>query len=197
MIRFRAFSLSPLLAAATFGLVTLATPSAARADDTIRHPGDHPKYVVEVEPHVLFGWDNGDYARNGFGAGVRVSIPIVENGFIKTINNSVAISFGADLLRYDVGCGRNNNYDCGAAYLVLPVALQWNFFVAQKWSVFGEPGFVLAHGFLNCDNGCRGSTDLFIPRPALYLGGRYHFNEHISLTMRIGYPTASVGVSFM
>jgi hypothetical protein len=203
MIRFRAFSLSPFLAAATLGLVTLAPPRDARADDTIKHPGDHPKYSVEVEPHLLFGWDNGFYGSNGFGAGARVSIPIVENGFVPTINNSVAISFGGDLVHYSARCGVGNKfdgYDCSANYLVLPVALQWNFFVAQKWSVFGEPGLYIYHGFFDaCDVGgvaCYSPTATGI-RPAFYAGGRYHFNEHIALTMRIGYPTFSVGVSFM
>jgi hypothetical protein len=33
--------------------------------------------------------------------------------------------------------------------------------------------------------------------PAIYAGGRFHFTEHITLTMRVGHPTASVGVSFL
>lgn len=31
----------------------------------------------------------------------------------------------------------------------------------------------------------------------LYAGGRYHFTDDIALTMRIGYPTFSLGVSFL
>jgi hypothetical protein len=30
----------------------------------------------------------------------------------------------------------------------------------------------------------------------LWVGGRFHFNDKISLTMRIGYPDFSFGVSF-
>jgi hypothetical protein len=30
----------------------------------------------------------------------------------------------------------------------------------------------------------------------LYAGGRYHFSDSVALTLRIGYPTLSVGVSF-
>jgi hypothetical protein len=204
MIRSRALSLRSLLATFTLGLCTLAPVGEARADDTIKHPGDHPRYNVEVEPHGLLGWDTGFYGSNGgFGIGARVSIPIVENGFIKTINNSVAISFGGDLVHYGARCGKGDRfdgYDCSANYLLLPVAMQWNFFVHQKWSVFGEPGLYIYHGFFDaCDvNGvaCYSPTATGI-RPAFYVGGRYHFNEHIALTMRIGYPTFSVGVSFM
>jgi hypothetical protein len=28
------------------------------------------------------------------------------------------------------------------------------------------------------------------------VGGRYHFNDRISLTMRIGYPSFAIGISF-
>jgi hypothetical protein len=34
-------------------------------------------------------------------------------------------------------------------------------------------------------------------QPALYVGGRYHFSESVALTMRLGFPTVSVGVSFL
>jgi hypothetical protein len=65
--------------------------------------------------------------------------------------------------------------------------MQWNFWLSTHWSVFGEPG--LAFG---SDNG-RG-TFLW---PAFYAGGRYHFTDRIALTMRLGYPDFSLGVSFL
>src|SRR5579863_2509195 len=79
----------------------LAFAADARADDTIKHPGDHPDYAVEIEPHGLWSWTHYDYAPNdGFGLGARFSIPIVKNGFIPSINNSVAIGFGLDWVHY-------------------------------------------------------------------------------------------------
>lgn len=33
--------------------------------------------------------------------------------------------------------------------------------------------------------------------PPVYADGRFHFTDRITLTMRIGHPTASVGVSFL
>jgi hypothetical protein len=177
-----------------FALV-LGVTSRASADDTIRHPGDHPSYAVEVEPHLLVGWDNL-LPGASFGAGARVGIPIVQNGFVPTINNSVAISFGLDVVHYGGSC---QGYNCSANFLYFPAALQWNFFVAQRWSVFGEPGLYLYHGFIDtCPAGvvCRDYPSDTGLRPSLYLGGRYHINEKISLTMRIGYPTFSFGVSW-
>lgn len=184
----------------------MACASSALADDTIKSPGDHPDYVVEIEPHGLVGF-GFRYGGAGIGLGGRFSINIVKNGFIPSINNSVAVTFGADFMHYG-GCynGINdvNGFNCSANYLLFPVALQWNFYVASHWSVFGEPGIVPFYGFYDdfCGNGpnqIRGcdNPSHFSVAPALYVGGRYHFNEHMALTMRIGYPDFSVGVSFL
>jgi hypothetical protein len=191
----RARSRSLALAA----LVPLAALSLAaapvRADDTIKHPGDHPQYSVEAEPHLLLGWGGG-WGGGGFGIGGRFSIPIVENGFVPSINNSVAIGFGLDVMFYN-SCYYSNAQGCSATGFVFPVVMQWNFFVAQRWSVFGEPGLAIYHNSWNCNGGCPGGgpADTFL-EPALYLGGRYHITDSISLTMRIGWPSFSFGGSF-
>jgi hypothetical protein len=205
----------PLFACALLGVALVFTAIGAYADDTIKHPGDHPKYSVEIEPHGLWSWRHYYYAPNdGFGLGVRVSIPIVENGFVPSINNNVAISFGVDWVHYSgADCyyygpppNPQNPGPCyvlgDANYLFFPVAMQWNFFVAQRWSVFGEPGLAIYHGFFDyCYNVPPGTR---CPSPtqtgidfAFYAGGRFHFSDHATLTMRIGYPTFSVGVSFL
>ena len=196
-------SLSLTLAAT---LTTLLASADARAESIIKNPGDHPSYKLELEPHLVLGWGHL-YHGNGFGVGARFSIPIVDNGFIKSINNSVAIGFGLDWLRYG-DCyyydrrGREVvGYGCGASYFVFPVVMQWNFWLTPNWSVFGEPGLYVYHGvwddycapgFLGCAHPTRTSVDL-----ALYLGGRFHFNEKIALAMRLGYPTSSVGLSIL
>jgi hypothetical protein len=83
--------------------------------------------------------------------------------------------------------------------------MQWNFYVAKKWSVFGEPGIYIWHGFYDNSYACNGPglppcglynySDTSVG-PAFYAGARYHFNDSVSLTMRIGYPTLSIGASF-
>ena len=59
--------------------------------------------------------------------------------------------------------------------------------VALHTGPFGEPGlaFYLQDGQLQ-----------FTPF-VLYAGGRYHITDRITLTMRIGYPTFSLGASFL
>jgi hypothetical protein len=183
-LRFALARLVCLALALTIGTLVAAP---ARADDTIKRPDDHPSYAVEIEPHGVLGY-GVVYPDSGFGAGARFSIPIVHNGFIPTINNSVAISFGVDAVYFDT-CGGG----CSATYLDFPVALQWNFYVARHWSVFGEPGLVVGHGFLS---GTYGFPDTWV-YPAFFAGARYQLSEKVSLTMRVGFPTLfSFGVSF-
>jgi len=147
----------------------------------IKQPGNHPHYTFEAEPHLLVGlWGvPGPGNDAGVGAGFRGSVVIVDNGFVRTINNSVAISFGLDWINYD-------NDD----FVWLPVAMQWNFWLSEHWSVFGEPGLALRFNDDRFDD----DTDLDF---VFYAGGRYHFSDTVSLTMRLGWPSAfSIGVSF-
>ena len=53
-------------AAFTLAAATLASTNA-RADDTIKSPGDHPSYGVELEPHLLLGWWDNFYPGSAFG----------------------------------------------------------------------------------------------------------------------------------
>src|SRR5687768_4462631 len=149
-----------------------AFPNAATADQlVIKRPGLHPNYTVELEPHLLlFPFHDGDV-----GAGVRASFEIVDNGFITSINNTVGVGTGLDW-------GVDNAW--------VPIVLQWNFWLSRNWSVFGEPGVAVRLR----DNG-RGKTS-FDPI-VVYGGGRFHFSENITLTLRLGRPTMSVGVSFL
>jgi hypothetical protein len=141
----------------------------------IKRPGDHPRYFFEAEPHVLLGWrELGD----GPGIGFRGTIPIVHNGFVSSINNSVGIGFGIDVdpIRH-------------ADKFAIPVVMQWNFWLSTHWSVFGEPGVAIQAG---------SGRDPDRPvRPVIYAGGRLHFTEAIALTLRVGYPDVAVGISFL
>jgi hypothetical protein len=186
----------------------------ALAQSTIRHPGEHPLYSVELEPHLLFGWIQppGKPEGRGLGFGVRATIPIVQNGFISTINNSVGISFGIDWIHYDDddyiaydSCRRwvptpGDTRTCvelwgrrggSSNYLYFPVAMQWNFWLHEKFSVFGEPGLALYYDKPRYDSAHLGMA------PAFHIGGRWHFARRGMLTMRIGYPSISLGVSVL
>jgi hypothetical protein len=186
------------------GALLVSLPASAQS--VIKRPGAHPDYVFEAEPHLAFGFflGPGDDLDEGFGPGFRGTIELVDNGFIKTINNTVGIGFGLDWLFYGDHChrrrgGRCFNDDHDHDRILVPVVMQWNFWLSESWSVFGEPGFALDF----YDDHDRDDLDYEDDdkdlrfRPFIFFaGGRFHFNDKISLTMRVGYPYFSVGVSF-
>jgi hypothetical protein len=199
--------ISTTLVASAFAVSLSAVAGEAHAQSIIKNPGDHPPYSVELEPHLAFGL-GGLYAGSGLGLGARVGIQVMDTGFVSTINDSVAISLGLDWLRYSrcyyVARG-HVEYGCGASYFVLPVTLQWNFWFTPKFSLFGEPGLYIYHGvfedycrdrFGNDIPGCgyptRTGVDL-----ALFIGGRLHFNDTLALTLRLGWPTSSLGLTIL
>jgi hypothetical protein len=165
---------SPIFIATAWIALLLGSGRSARAEEsTVSQPGAHPDYVVELEPEmiVLFGQPLDD----GPGIGVRASIPVMKNGFIPTINNVPAITFG--LSRSPIGDGRAPFYS--------PVALQWNFWLSPHWSVMGEAGAFLVFG-----DGTRAQL-----QPAFMGGGRFHVTDRVAITARISLPnTPSLGV---
>lgn len=191
----------------------------ARAESTIRDPRP-PVYAVELEPKLNLNYFLFErYGGQAVGPGIRASIPLMSPGFVRTINDNAAITFGLDLMHYDgtgyygwSGYCNGNPKNCPGWYvgyntsfwaIQLPVALQWNFFVATRWSVFGEMGLTFRHAFLADTAWCSSpgyagpcspnANDFFF---TFYGGGRFHFSEKVALTMRIGHPTAfSIGAS--
>ncbi len=193
------------------GALSLALCHEAHAQSVIRQPGNHPDYGFEIEPHLAFQWMNRFGADSGFGPGVRFNIPFVHNGPIKTINNNMGISFGLDITFGDGGYGcyadsrRYPGYDCNVTEIWLPVAMQWNFFLTKVISVFGEPGFAIAHRRWSYTWPCNGnnaplcdpdynSTSL---QPVFWGGGRFMFSDKVGATVRIGFPMVTAGINIL
>jgi hypothetical protein len=186
MARTRLLSTRVAFAATAAVAALVATAEPARAENLIRDPNAHTDYGWELEPHVTFtAFEGGLFGgKRGYGAqaglGFRATAELADPAFVKTINNTVGLSFGVDITNCD-WCRRD---DFAMAF---PVAMQWNFWFTDNWSAFGEPGLVLrTSGFFR-------ESDLDL---ALAVGGRYKFNDDIGLTLRIGYPFVSFGVSF-
>jgi hypothetical protein len=188
--------------------VLVAAP--ARAESVIKHPGQHPRYSVELEPHLLFAWANpprihvpGDSA---YGIGARFSIPVAPDGLIRSINDSVAVGFGGDWLHYTGGrfAGRCTRTVPGLAgttvcvdttaeggnsdLLLFPVVFQWNFWLTDVISVFGEPGVAFSYYE---DGGLDFSP--FV----IWGGARFRVADSMAITLRLGVPTISAGISFL
>lgn len=174
-----------IVPAAAAALAALAAASRAEAQLIIKQPDNHPDYRAELEPHgnlVLF--HGSVLSRRGFprgygvgvGAGFRATIEVADP-VIPTINNTIGVTFGADFTSH-----------AGTLRIWNPIGVQWNFFLTERWSVFGDFGFLL-----RSDRDFYGDVhaDLFF-----MAGGRLHLSERVALTMRIGYPFVSFGGSF-
>src|SRR5437773_1915848 len=82
----------------------LARAATARADTILKRAGDHEHYRVELEPHLDVGFlhyegigitgKDAQLGSTDFGGGFRVTVIIVDPGFIPRLNNTVGITFG-------------------------------------------------------------------------------------------------------
>jgi hypothetical protein len=143
----------------------------AAAQSVIKQPGVHPAYRFEAEPHLAVGVTR----ERGLGPGFRGTFELVDNGFIRSINNTVGVSFGADVLFDDA--------------ILLPVAMQWNFWILREISVFGEVGPAIV---IDDDD-----DDHDLVTVVLQGGARFHFTQYTTFTVRIGAPVFTFGASFL
>jgi hypothetical protein len=186
-------------------LVLAGTLAANAAAAQIERPGAHRSYSAEIEPHLVLQWaDEPAWGDDGIGVGLRASIPLIDNGPIKTINNNMGIGFGLDWAHFD-DCwwyGPNRirvNNACDADDFWLPIVMQWNFFFSELISAYFEIGLGIQHSVWDqlCNNNtlqCDGSdTDLEL---VAALGIRFHVADPLALTLRLGRPSVNFGVSF-
>ena len=160
----------------SFGLglasfVVLTNQTAHAETNIIKDPDRHPHYVFEAEPHFLLAPLGNRTLLPG--VGFRGTVVLAQEGFIDKINDSVGLGFGVDYTR-------DNTW--------IPVVMQWNFWLSEHWSVFGEPGFA----FKLEDRGHATRADFTI-----YGGGRLRLSDRVTLTLRVGYPALTAGVSFL
>jgi hypothetical protein len=187
---------SSIRPAALIAASVLVVPATAAAEEYESHRySDVADYPIEIEPHFSFGAENV-YGTTGYGAGLRLGLPLV-SGSLGRVPDNLALSFGGDLLHYD-----NCYYgaDCGANYLMVPVAAQWNIFVARRVSLLAEGGLFVYRGFFDgCrpgdGPGCSPPSDFGV-LPTIAIGVRVHLGPAASFTARLGYPTTTLGISF-
>jgi hypothetical protein len=189
---------------AAAGLLFIASSASAQ----IRNPRSHAHYGVELEPHLVVQWADEPYWDDtGIGVGLRASIPVIPDGPINSINNSLAVGFGLDWAHFD-GCGRFNDV-CDANDFWIPLVLQWNFYLTRAISLFGEFGLALQYSTLDWDgpipgncgriNGvdiCNDDVDDLDIELVLWLGARFALGDNVALTIRLGTPSLLFGVSF-
>ncbi len=168
-----------------------------------------------IEPKLNLGFVGlWDYGGNSYGPGVRFSIPVMSPGFVKTINDSVAITFGADFVYYEgyryynrTRGGNRACYDyyadttaasgrcssCRAAVELLPHRQVERL---RRGRPDGPPRVLPRRSIRQ--HVLRRALLRLQPEPlnvwgTFYGGGRFHFNEKIALTMRNRLPDRGLG----
>ena len=187
------------------GLATLALPcvstSPALAQSTIAEPGAHPDYGIEFQPYLgLVGGFAGVIVpgnfRSTFVIGARVNWVLLDNGLIPVLNDSIALTSGAELRFGGEFCHEDfdredfdrEDFHChDRITLTVPAAVQWNFWFTRSLSAFVEPGLFFS---------TRAHRDSIIS-PAFWVGGRYIIGERLAMTARLGTPNSSFGISWL
>ena len=176
-------SVTRLGAAGAFAAAVLVLAMAGKAEAQRHHRGRIDGARVDV--HLDLGW------YQAFGLGFRVDIPIVDS-IIDEVDDELALSPGAELFFWD--------FDRTFVSLWPVIALQWNFYLSEKWSVFPELGLSLFIGddrYYAYGRGPRGRGVGAHIWPFLGVGGRYHWNDRNSLIMRINWPAGlQIGITF-
>lgn len=187
--------------------VALALPPARPAlAERLWRNRQEPDHRWEAEPHLVFGpgLPPGPGRGSGAGVGFRGSFVVAPDGIIDAFPDSVAIGLGVDLLRYRSfgpphgACVRRVSAPAGTnvcvevdgpgaarTYLLLPIVVQWNIWLTPRWAVFGEPGLAFY-----ATRGGAGAA------PTLSLGGRLRILDNLAVTLRLGWPTVTIGASF-
>lgn len=172
--------------------------AATRAQAQIAMSGRHPHYHVELEPHLVWQWTGDEAALDdGVGFGFRASIPLLQDGPVPTINNSLAISFGIDWAWF--GDCRAYGGDCSENDFWVPITVQWNFFLTSVVSLFPEFGLGFRDAVFDYDvacnpRSCRGSS--LEVHPVLWFGARFYLAPSFAIVVRLGTPSLQLGASF-
>lgn len=180
-------------AALALALATQAAP--AHADHRIDQPftGSRP---FQLDVHGGLMWYGF-----GFAGGVRFGIPIVQNGFIPSLDNAVYLNFGGDFYFVDDRrCYAAPGNPCSSREyrfaMGFPVTLHWEFYFNDTWSAFAELG---VNVYLPPSLFYRGYVDYYDDAGAwviVAVGGSLHLGDAVSLTLRVGNPYISFGAVF-
>lgn len=164
-------------------VIALALGAAGTASAQQSTSANHIK-GVRADIHADFG------GYGSIGAGFRIDIPLVPNGFLNNVDDEFALSLGSEIFFYDFF----PDYYDGDLYLVPVAVVQWNFYIHPRWSLFPEAGLAFYVGPGNSDlrNGRQ-----FYAAPAFSVGARYHFTARNSLLLRASTPAGfQVGITF-
>ncbi len=183
---------SPFLAAFALSALVLVdwgtSPSSAHAQ------AGHIQGAVRLDVHLGVGW------RGSLGPGMRVDIPIARDGLISSVNDELALTLGADFLFHTYEYDSRHHYyqhqRDGDLTLLFPIAMQWNFILNSRWTVFPELGLAIESHDHHYEHGYHDRHVHVLPN--IGAGARWHFNSgQAALLLRLTHPgTFQVGITW-
>jgi hypothetical protein len=182
----------PIMKTLVLAIATSAAIAVPASPVDAQRRGSHAS-GVRFDVHLDFGW------YGGLGAGFRVDVPIIPDGMIdaRGVDDELVLSPGAEILFWDY---YGNDHDSNVAFAPL-IALQWNFYLSDDWSVFPELGVAMMfgdhwHHRHPHDPDGPNHAHVYID-PFLGGGARYHFSARNALLLRINWPAGlQVGITF-
>ncbi len=124
----------------------------------------------------------------GFGVAGRYAIPIVHNGFIPRLNDSVELEFGADVYY-------SRWLDWNYYGFVFPVEGRWTFHLTPKFSAYGKASLGLRFSYLSYSK-YHDDLDLSAIHWGLSSGILYQFNESMAFRAELGVSGLMAGIGF-
>jgi hypothetical protein len=181
-----------VLTAVSLSLV--AGSASAQESSAVRQPGGLlDRSPQERSPMLSFFGILPWWYGFGGGVGARYTLPIVPNGFITEVNDSVELEFGGDIWFASYGVLGS---DFGYTGLAIPAEGRWTFHITPKFSAYAKVGLGLVVRFWNDDVGDDfDGAGLYFDSAA---GVLYKLNDSLSLRAEAGYAglKGGIGINF-
>jgi hypothetical protein len=184
-------------AALTLALGVLAASPRTAAAQATEEPGGLKDASPHERPMMLSfftGINYGYYASYGFPLtlGGRFYIPLVRDGFIRTLNDEFGIEFGLDL-NFDFISDRYHTvygYDSTIFGIAFPVEAMYDFHFTRTFDAYVKAGFIFGGDF--SDHLHDGFYFNFVSA----VGLRWAMTDMLYLRAEAGYPWIKAGIGF-
>jgi len=199
-MRLRSFLCSLVLLTALVGDSTFLDGNLAHAQFIGDRPFSGGRRNIEINLHAqtYYGYDwYGEVYSSPYtiGPGFSMLFPVVQNGFIRTINDAFYVGFFTDFNNHPYYGGYNG---FGGYYSFWSVAIgpfvQWRFQLFQILSVYANVGFGIWPWFVGNGQGVPNGTVALNFFPLFALGANLHFTKNIGMNFEFGYPSAKLGL---
>jgi hypothetical protein len=136
---------------------------------------EHPKHVAELGVHAVGETvPPSDVDSRGAGVGARLYVNVLPRGLFNGVNDSFAVGAGGDFI-----------LSSSRKHVLVPVTVQWNFWLGDSFALFVEPGVNMVFG---------AGTHV---QPAIYAGARYVLGGSVSIVGKMGIPDATIGAGVL